>query len=219
MRGIGVDTGHYTSEPASPEEKAETLARIGLAADASFFVVVAELSPNKRHADIVRALAAAKHADASVVFAGEGHLQPSLESLADQLGVRDRVKFLGFVKDVRPLLRAAVAGVLASAREGLPRSIMECLSAGTPVIGTAARGVAELLTPESGIVVPVGDVEGLARAMDWILDHPEEAEAMGQHGRSRMRGVYDLDAVLVAHERMYADLLRERRQRATPRPT
>jgi glycosyltransferase involved in cell wall biosynthesis len=162
----------------------------------------------------VRALAAAEHADAYVVFAGEGPLLASLESLADELGVRDRVRFLGFVQDIRPLLRLAVAGILASVREGLPRSIMESLAVGTPVIGAAAKGVGELLNPDSGIVVAVGDVAALSRAMDWVLDHPEEARAMGQRGRTRMRDTYELRVLIAEHERLYADLLAERQERA-----
>jgi glycosyltransferase involved in cell wall biosynthesis len=213
MRGIGVDTGYDAPRASTPAEDSETMGGLGLPAGARFFAVVAELRPRKRNADIIRALAAAEHRDANVVFAGEGPLQADLEALADQLGVRDRVRFLGFVDDVRPILRLAVASILASVREGLPRSIMESLAVGTPVIGTAAKGVAELLEPDSGIVVPKVDVPAITRAMDWILDHPEEARAMGERGQHRMRGPYELRALIAEHERLYAELLAERGHR------
>jgi glycosyltransferase involved in cell wall biosynthesis len=219
MRGIGVDTSYYAPQVLTPAEAAANLDLLGLPAGARFFAVVAELRPRKRNADIIRALAAAEHREAYVVFAGEGPLQSDLESLADRLGIRDRVRFLGFVGDVRPVLRPAVASVLASVREGLPRSIMESLAVGTPVIGTAAKGVAELLEPDCGIVVPKGDVGALSRAMDWILDHPQEAEAMGERGRGRMRGPYELQALIAEHERLYAELLAERRDRPVGEPT
>lgn len=213
MRGIGVDTNYYAPRSSTPAEDAEAMGRLGLPTDARFFAVVAELRPRKRNADIIRALAAAEHRDAYVVFAGEGSLQADLESLADRLGVRDRVRFLGFVNDVRPVLRLAVASILASVREGLPRSIMESLAVGTPVIGTAARGVAELLEPDSGIVVAKGDVAAISGAMDWILDHPKEVRAMGERGQARMRGPYEMKALISEHERLYAAILADRLHR------
>lgn len=211
MRGIGVDTSWYAPASISPDDADAIHAELGLPAGVPYFAVVAELRPNKRNADVLRALAAARHREAHLVVAGAGPLRARLEALARQLGLGDRVRFVGFIDDVRPMLRLAAATILASRREGLPRSIMESLAVGTPVIGTTARGVEELLRPDSGIVVPVGDVAAFATAMDWVLDHPAEARAMGLEGRRRMCESYDLQVLIREHERMYAELLAERR--------
>ncbi len=212
MRGVGVDTSYYTSLRASPDEESEVLARLGMPPGSRYFVVVAEFTPNKRHADVLRALARMEDAEAHVVFAGDGPLRASMQDLANQLGLRDRVRFMGFVDDVRPLLRHATAAILASGREGLPRSIMESLAVATPVISSAARGVGELLYPDRGIVVPVGDVREFARAMDWLLAHPAEARGMGLEGQRKMRESYELQVVIAEHERLYADVMIERRK-------
>jgi glycosyltransferase involved in cell wall biosynthesis len=123
----------------------------------------------------------------------------------------ERVRFGGFVADVRPLLAGATALVHPSKREGLSRSVMEALALGVPVIASSARGNEELVG-ESGAVVPIGDVRGLARAMDHLAEHPEEGTSMGRRGRERMIESYDLNAVIALHEQLYEALLAERRR-------
>jgi glycosyltransferase involved in cell wall biosynthesis len=147
------------------------------------------------------------------VLAGQGPDKESLERLVDSLGLRDRVHFLGFVQDVRPLLCAATALVLTSVREGLARSVMEGLSLGVPAIASTARGNGELLGDDAGILFTVGDVRGLADAMDWMIDQPEERRAMGLRGRNRMVERYDLQPIIEMHEELYRGVLLERSRR------
>ena len=85
---------------------------------------------------------------------------------------------------------------------------MESLACATPVIASTARGVAELVGGDAGIVFPTTSVIALARSMDWIVDHPVEARSMGARGRSRMQRVYDLRLLIARHERLYREVLR-----------
>jgi glycosyltransferase involved in cell wall biosynthesis len=79
---------------------------------------------------------------------------------------------------------------------------MESLALETPVIGTDIRGTQELLTGDCGLLVEVGDIEGLAEAIAWVLEHPEDANIMGKRGRERA-SQYDLRYILELHEALY----------------
>jgi glycosyltransferase involved in cell wall biosynthesis len=207
MRGIGVDTERYSPGCVPPIEVAAVRAGLGIDPSAPVIAAVAELSRNKRNADIVRALALLQRRDAVLVFAGAGRGQGELERLATELGVAGRVHFLGFIPDVRPLVMGSTALVLASHREGLNRSIMEALAMGVPVVASRARGNAELVDADSGFTFAVGDIPALVAHLDRLIDDPALREAMGRRGRERMVETYRLGRLLEDHDRMYDGLL------------
>ena len=130
----------------------------------------------------------------------------SMQRLATQLGIADRVRFLGFRKDVPALIQASTAMLLPSEQEGLPRSVMEAMAQGVPVIGSRIRGMTDLLDNDRGKLVPVGDVTGIANAMAWIVDHPHEARALGERGRQAI-AAYDLRNIVDMHDRLYDEAL------------
>ncbi len=191
MPGIGVDTRWYSRSSITPVSSVE-LDSLGVPAGAPLFVVVAELSPRKRVHDAIAALAAMQRKDAHLLVAGQGPERTRLEGLAMTAGVSERIHFLGYVADVRPLVSASIALMLPSEREGLARSVMEALSLEVPVIASTARGNRELVGSDSGILVDTADPHGLTRAMDRLADNPDEGRAMGARGRQRMVENYDV---------------------------
>jgi len=213
MPGIGLDTRMYSPSTVAPDGPARVRSQFGIASDVPIFAVVGELNRNKRQQDAIAALASMQHADAHLVLLGDGPERPTLEAFVAHLRLRDRVHFLGFVQDVRPVVRAATALILPSKREGLARSVMEALSLEVPVIASTARGNRELIGTDSGILVSTGDVRGLAAAMDRLIDHPDERRAMGRRGRERMVERYDLNVLIRMHEALYREMLAERSSR------
>jgi glycosyltransferase involved in cell wall biosynthesis len=211
MPGIGVDTLRYSPAAVPAESSAGIRLDLGIPPDAPVFVIVGELNRNKRQADAIAALGIVAHPGAHLVLAGSGPERPRLESWAGEVGVSDRVHFLGLVADVRPVVRAATALLLASKREGLARSVMEALSLEVPVIASTARGNRELLGEDSALQFATGDVPALAGAMQWMIDHPDERRLMGSRGRSRMVERYDIGLLLRMHEELYDAMLLERR--------
>ena len=207
MPGIGVDTSRCCPETVSSAEVERVRTEIGLGPEDKLFLMIAELIPRKRHSDILRAFAQLAHPAAHLAFAGDGRLRERMQRLTADLRIGSRVHFLGFREDVPSLIRASVATLLPSEREGLPRSVMESLSLAVPVIGTDICGVRDLLSDGSGLLVKLGDIAGLARAMAWVLDHPEEAKAMSQHGRARMVATHDVRHILALHEQLYSETL------------
>ncbi|MBA3920875.1 MAG: glycosyltransferase [Nostocaceae cyanobacterium] len=205
MPGIGVDRSRYSSHTTSEADVERVRQELEIAPETPLFLSVAEFIKRKRHQDILKAFARLKHT-ACLAFAGEGPLMQQMQQLAIELGIEKQVRFLGYRQDIKVLLRASAASVLASSQEGLPRSVMESLCLETPAIGADIRGIRDLLTEDCGLLIKVGDVEGLVAAFNWILEHPQEARMMGMRGRERM-ATYDLQQVIKLHESLYAEAM------------
>lgn len=214
MPGIGVDVDRYAPDSVPETAVAHARAEIGLAPGDPLFLMVGEFIRRKRHEDVLRAFTAMPQG-AHLALAGDGPLAGPMRQLAAELGIADRVHFLGFRRDAATLMRAATAVVLPSEQEGLPRSVMEALCLEAPVIGSEIRGTRELLEGGCGLLVPVGAVDRLSSAMRRVLDAPAEAQAMGRRGRVRMCNEgYDEGSILKRHEDLYAEVLGLRRPMA-----
>jgi glycosyltransferase involved in cell wall biosynthesis len=105
---------------------------------------------------------------------GDGPLRTALEETATALGVRDDVAFLGFRTNPYPFIKRAAALVLSSRWEGFGNVLVEALALGTSVVSTdCPHGPTEILDGgRFGVLVPIGDAEGMALAMEQVLDHP-----------------------------------------------
>lgn len=206
MPGIGIDLAFYNPDTLADSEVARIRRELQLTPSEKVLLMIAEFVPRKRHQDVLHAFAAIQQTDAHLVLAGDGPLLEPMRRLAATLGLSNRVRFLGQRQDIPVLIRASAATILPSAQEGLPRSVMESLSLATPVIGSNIRGTRDLLATGGGILVDVGDVQGLARAMAWILENPTHAQAMGRQGRAQM-AQYDLRRIIALHEELYTQAL------------
>jgi glycosyltransferase involved in cell wall biosynthesis len=204
--GIGVDTEVYRPESVTTGDVLAVREELGLEPEDELFLMVARFEPGKLHSDAIHAFAQLSRMNTHLVFAGDGALLDEMQALAEDLGVRQRVHFLGHRNDIAVLMRAAVAVLLPSQREGLSRSVMESLSLEVPVIGTDIRGIRSLLDNGCGLLVQPGDVEALTKAMAWMIDHPQEARSMGRQGRVKM-ATYDLRRILALYETLYDRVL------------
>jgi glycosyltransferase involved in cell wall biosynthesis len=206
MPGIGVDLQGLAPNEVSINDVEKVRQEMALGPGHPLLVMLGEFIPRKRHSDLLRAFARVTRPNVHLALAGTGKGQSATRRLANSLGLEKQAHFLGFRRDVPALIRASVATILPSAQEGLSRSVMESLCLETPVIGTDIRGIRELVGSEAGILVMPGDINGLARAIEQILDHPEEARTMGRCGRERMLE-FDLTRVVDCHERLYEHAL------------
>ncbi len=115
----------------------------------------------------------------------------------EALGLRDAVRFAGLRSDIPELLSLCTVYCLPSWREGMPRSIIEAMALGKPVVATRIRGCREeVVDGETGFLVPVRDAEALAGAVGYLLRHPLVARQFGQAGRRRALRLYDERKVL-----------------------
>jgi len=135
-------------------------------------LTVGNMKAVKNHPLLLRAFARVNRADGRLMFLGDGEGRDALLTLADDLGVTDRVIFPGFHRDPTPFYETADLFVLSSNSEGFGNVLVEALSCGIPVISTdCPSGPAEILDGgRFGQLVPVGDVEALALAMSSALN-------------------------------------------------
>ncbi|MEM9134035.1 MAG: glycosyltransferase family 1 protein [Actinomycetota bacterium] len=173
-----------TAGPNPPEVAAELAATYG-----RYLLYPAIAYPHKRHADVVRALAALaeRHPDVSVVFSGRpGPETPSLEALATELGVADRLHIVGRVPVDRldALYRSATAVAFPSAYEGFGNPVLEAMARGCPVIASDATALPEVVG-DAGLTVPLGDVAALAAAAERLLTDSTLAAELADAGPVR----------------------------------
>lgn len=204
--GIGMDIKKYRDAAFSMKEIADARREMGASPGDTLILMVAEFSPGKRHGDLIKALASTKDASIKLAFAGAGQAAGESRKLAQAMGVADRVKFLGYRRDIPLLIKAADATVLPSQREGLPRVVMESMAIGTPVIGADIRGIRDLLSGGCGTLVPVGDVNGLAEALKKHKTKTPELEAMVESAKVSSES-FDVEKIIARYEEIYDGLL------------
>lgn len=140
-------------------------------------LAVGRLSPEKGVDVLIEAFALCRHAGARLLIAGEGPERARLERQAHDLGIAERVRFLGHVADIRPLYRVARVLAVASRTEAFGMVVVEALAHGLPIVATACTGPTEILDGgHFGRLVPIGDASALAAGIDTALADPGAPE-------------------------------------------
>lgn len=200
--GIGLELDKYDLTRVTEAQKTAIRQELQLEDSDVLLLTVAEFTPNKRHRDQLLALKQLERPEIHLAFAGDGETRPATEQLAQELDLSDRVHFLGFRYDIPALIYASRSLLLTSQREGLPRSIMEAFCGSTPVIGTKVRGIQDLLADDCGLLLEVGDIAGLSRAIAHMVDNPNEAQRMGANGRRKI-ATYDVKNIIEQYSQIY----------------
>jgi glycosyltransferase involved in cell wall biosynthesis len=171
----------------------------------SMVAVIGNLWPVKGHRVLVEAAALLRERWPKVRFfcAGEGSEKAALQKRIRELGLERTVVLLGHRIDVPSLLRRADAFILCSSAEGLSNAVMEAMAARLPVVATDVGGNGELLEGGRGVLVPYGDPQALAGALDRIFTDPVAAQAMGRRARAFIESELTLDGMQSAHEQLY----------------
>ncbi|GHV55630.1 glycosyl transferase family 1 [Synergistales bacterium] len=198
MPGIGLDFSKYDPANVSGRDIAKVRGELDLLGDDILYTMAAEFNPGKRHRDAIEALAMTKRANIHIAFAGDGPLVPRMKELAGNLGVSLQIRFLGFRNDLNRIVMASRASLLASEREGLPRSLMESACLGIPIIGADARGISDVVTPERGILYPAGDTLALRDAMLRFAEEPPKT--------IKPDPAWRIENLISMHEELYGEL-------------
>lgn len=157
---------------------------------------IASLIPLKNHDTILRALATPTAATVHLTLAGDGPERSRLQTLAEALGVADRVQLLGHVEHDQLLDRLDRGEwdlvTLASTTEGIPVSLIEALGRGIPVVSSDVGGVAELVRPVGALVADPMDASGFAQA--WMETAGAWAPASAERARRFVRDEFSATA-------------------------
>jgi glycosyltransferase involved in cell wall biosynthesis len=167
---------------------------------------IARLDPLKRLDDLLRALAQLHGIELEIV--GDGPEMARLTALADELDVADRTRFAGWSEDTRAWLGRWDALVLPSSIEGLPLAILDAMLAELPVVATPVGSVPEAIRHEqTGLLVTVGDPDGLAGAIRRLLGDPALAKRLATAARAHALAHYTAPTMARAYEALYTEIL------------
>jgi glycosyltransferase involved in cell wall biosynthesis len=169
---------------------------------------VGRLDFQKAPLDFVRMAASVSAArpGARFVMVGDGSLEDAARAEARRLGVE--ILFTGFREDAARIACSFDVFVISSLYEGLGRSLTEALASGRPVVASAVNGVPDLVRPrETGLLAPPAEPQTLARAVIWMLDHPQEARSMGERGRAEVRSRFQPRIMCELLEQVYRALV------------
>ena len=199
-----------------PSSQAETLrADLNLDPDALLVGIVTRITPEKGIHTLIEATAKLKASPSVQLLVVGGPYFPkdaeyidSLKIQAERLGVADRVIFTGFLEDTDAILSLLDVVLLASTiPEACPRTIIEAMAAGVPVIATPLGGSKELVTPETGILVPPEDPDAFAAAIMQLAEDAERRKQMGKDCRLRAEQLFCARQNARLTEDLYLELL------------
>lgn len=159
-------------------------------------VGIGYLLPVKRWDRVISAchVIAQRGREFSLLIAGDGPLQEALEQQCEQLGIQNRIKFLGHVTNIPELLASASFVIHTAESEGCPNSVMEAMASARPVIATDVGDVSRLISHgETGFVVSRESQEELVRHIDLLLTQSCLCESMGLAARAAAENRFGLD--------------------------
>ncbi len=170
VHGVGCDNEKF--HRASREEKQKIRSSLGYSDNEKLLIYVAELNSNKNQSMLIRAVKELLDSGQNVrlLLAGSDNLDGRYQSLSEELGISEKIDFLGSRDDVDILLNACDIAVASSLREGLPVNIMEAMASGLPVVAADNRGHRALVENErTGFLTGVNDYKQMAEKISLLL--------------------------------------------------
>ena len=170
------------------------------------FITVGRLAEVKNHAMMLRAFAITVRAQpgARLRIIGDGPERQRLETQARELGIGERVEFLGFRSDVPRLLAEADVLLMSSRYEGVSIAILEAMCAGLPVIATRVGGVPETVQDGvTGLLVADNNSEAMAQAMQELMTSEPERRRLGEGGQAMLQHEFSIDIVADRYFQIY----------------
>jgi lipopolysaccharide/colanic/teichoic acid biosynthesis glycosyltransferase len=217
--GNGVDLQRFDPARYLPEDRAVARRALRLRDDQIAVGIVGRLVAEKGFPELFAAME--RLDDQYVLIAIGPHDPDKADRLTAQTiaSARDRgVRFLGMRSDVDDLYNALDIFVLPSHREGVPRAAMEAAAMGLPVVAADVRGCREVVEHgANGLLVPVGDPDALARAIERLGSHASLREAMGRAGHERARNRFDERRVVETVMQTYRSVAERKRRRRRSR--
>jgi glycosyltransferase involved in cell wall biosynthesis len=208
---LGFDLAPFARVDAAARAAARR--ELQLPADAPVVATVGRLTAIKQHRlflDTFKRVLAV-HSDAIAIIAGDGELRDELTAYAATLGLADRVRLIGWRRDLPTIYAATNVFLLTSRNEGTPVALIEAMASAVPGVSTDVGGVRDVIGGnDTGRTAPFGDADGLAKAINELLASKDLREAMGLRARDRVLAHYDITRLVGDIATLYRELLSER---------
>lgn len=204
INGIGVDLVKF--QPNDKLNKAELKRELGLSDDDFVITSVGELNENKNTFRLLEIIKNLPNKNVKYLVCGTGKLESQFTQFVQKNSLGDRVKILGFRKDVQNILSVTDAYVMPSLREGLSKSMMEAMCFGLPVIASKIRGNTDLLGDgEGGILCEPTDNAALSDAIKTLAADKALCKKFGDRNKEFVKN-FDINIVLSQMKSIYEKL-------------
>jgi glycosyltransferase involved in cell wall biosynthesis len=206
-----IDNG-ISAAPIDPAAREHVRAELAISQQCALLLHVGRLARSKRIDLLLESLARLPaQLGATLLLAGEGEEREHLVQLAGRLGLGERVRFIGYRRDVVRLLAAADLFVLSSEREGLPISILEAMAAYCPIVSTRVGAIPRVLEDGADAwLVPPRDGAALLGALLEALSAPDRARARARRAQEKFAARYSQRAMGERYLRVYEAVLAQR---------
>ena len=204
---LGFDLSAFS--PIDDRARAAARESLGVAASAHVVSTVGRLTAIKQHHLFLEAARLVANQDPAALFliAGDGELRAELEQTVRDFGLADRVRFLGWRRDLATIYGASDVFLLTSRNEGTPVALIESMASGIPGVSTDVGGVRDVMAGDLGFVAPYDDAAGLAAAVTMLLGNPPLRRTMGERGRGSVVARYGIDRLVDDIDALYRELL------------
>ena len=183
----------------------------------SLIITVGRFSRAKGYEDMIDAfhMLSQRAQQPKLLMVGAGSHVESIREQIGNLNLNQSVILAGEREDVHQLLALSDVYASSSHREGLPLAVLEAMMVGLPVVATSVGDIPNVVTKETGVVVPPHRPELLAAALEDLLQNPEKRHAMGKAAHRRAMDEYSVDAWMRRHLDLYRDVLASRQEKHT----
>lgn len=204
INGIGVDLSKYAINDKL--DKSEFKKSLGLNDDDFVVTSIGELNKNKNTLRLVKVISQINNPKIKYLICGQGPLKDKYVKAIKKYNLQDRVIMLGFRKDIPDILTVSDLYVMPSYREGLPKSMMEAMCYGLPVVASNIRGNSDLLgNNEGGVLVsPTEDVE-FKNAIELLASNKTLYDEFKQRNLNFIKN-YDINVVLNQLDKIYKEM-------------
>ncbi|OIO60744.1 MAG: hypothetical protein COZ46_01855 [Verrucomicrobia bacterium CG_4_10_14_3_um_filter_43_23] len=181
----------------SSEDRLEQRKKFGASEDTIIFICVQGFRPGKNHAKLIEHFAKLdRKANWQLWLVGEGEQKRACEVIVNQLGLGDKIHFMGFQKNPAPYYQAADVAVSTSKEDAFPNFIIEAQSLGLPIIAVDTVGVQEAFIPnQSGFLVSHDRPEEFVKYLELFLQSPNQIQKMGEVGRIYAQDHFSPDVI------------------------
>lgn len=208
VNGVGINIKQFS--PPSLEYKLKLRNEYGFKVDDFLLIYVGELSYRKHQDLLIKTVyqVSNKIPNIKLLLVGTGDLLEEYKQLVNNLGLEDKVIFLGFRKDVNKLMSLSDVAVSSSRQEGLPVNIMEAMATGLPVVATDCRGNRDLVKNENnGYIVKDEKIQSFSEAIERLYLSEDLLKSLGKNSNNLIKS-YTLNKVLKEVEKVYLSYIK-----------